>query len=318
MEIFKTLNNKVTKYLHDDGSETAIKHSFDKSTQNGGEFSKITNKFNVFISNSVGCPVKCKFCYLTTKKIPYSYLSEYDIMNNVTEAVSHQVEMFPELKNQYMKVSWMGMGDSGLDFQKTTKTTLSIMNNVLSKGLCKGIDNVDISTTFPLNIDPLTFEKDILPFDLQLSKIPKNPLRSSEQYIRFFYSLHSSLNETRNKLIPYSKKIEEAVNELNDISYDKVKVIIHHMFLDGINDTTEDINQLINLMTLKKMKNKQLRILRYNKSDEAVYTESSNFDSIVSKLKDTVEDLKVQVSPGEDVKAACGQFLLKKFEKCDS
>jgi len=315
MEIYKTKDNKVTKYIHDDGSETAIKHSFESPTEKHGEFSKITNKFNVFISSSVGCRIKCSFCYLTLKKVPFFRLTKEEITKNVIDAITHQVNLFPELKNQYVKLSWMGMGDACINFQKTIDITKLIVKEIIDKKLCKGIDNIDISTMLPQSFKTGSLKYYVEKLNDLLIDIPINPLRESEPKVRIFYSLHSSLDSVRNKMIPHAKKIEEAFNELKSIPFDNAKVIIHHMFLEGVNDSQEDIQNLIKLMTDPENKNYQLRILRYNKCDYSIDEESLLFVEIIKKINEKIENMKVQISPGSSVKAACGQFLLTQFEK---
>lgn len=117
MEIYRTKDNLVLKYIHNDGSETAIKNV--PSCDNEINFltgdivpvAKDRNKFSVFISSSVGCHVGCKFCYLTVKKYPYHQLTKEQIIDNTKKAIIDAVNSNPELENKYVKLSFMGMGD---------------------------------------------------------------------------------------------------------------------------------------------------------------------------------------------------------------
>lgn len=317
MEIYQTKDKKVTKYIHDDGSETAIKHSFEQPTEKHGEFSKITNKFNVFISSSVGCNIKCSFCYLTLKNVPFFRLTKEEITKNIIDAITHQINTFPHLKDQYVKLSWMGMGDAGVNFQKTIEATEMIISEILKKQLCKGIDNIDISTMMPTSFKKGSLKDYVHKLNALLDGVPINPLRKLDPKIRIFYSLHSGLDSVRRTMIPQSKDINSALNELKTISSDKAKIIIHHMFLDKVNDSPRDIQNLIKIMTDPEMKNYQLRILRYNKCDHSIHEESQQFVDIINRLHDHDINMKVQISPGSSVKAACGQFLLKQFERND-
>lgn len=115
-DIFRTEDNTVSKYIHDDGSETAIKMV--KSVQN--IFNPLTNeiesresdrnKYSVFISSSVGCFMKCKFCHLTLKNSEFIKLEEDQIFNNLKEAIQDSIHHNPDLKSKFIKLSWMGMG----------------------------------------------------------------------------------------------------------------------------------------------------------------------------------------------------------------
>lgn len=95
-------------------------------------------------------------------------------------------------------------------------------------------------------------------------------------------------------------------------------VIYHYLFLDGINDSHDEVGDLINFFLSVSpdynviRDSKQLRILRYNKCDKSRYTESKSFSQIIERLNIQIpEKLKVQVSPGSEISAACGQFLMR-------
>ena len=57
----------------------------------------------------------------------------------------------------------------------------------------------------------------------------------------------------------------------------------------------------------------ELRILRYNYCIKSLYKESDKFINQIRKLSDNLNFIKVQVSPGTEVSAACGQFIVKDF-----
>jgi adenine C2-methylase RlmN of 23S rRNA A2503 and tRNA A37 len=114
MEVYRTINGHVAKYVHDDGSETAIKTTPPGEVGCGG-YGSIGNKYNIFISTSVGCPVSCKFCYLTVKKCPYHKLTARDVVLNVLDALTAELKERPGLRDMYTKISWMGMGDGFFD-----------------------------------------------------------------------------------------------------------------------------------------------------------------------------------------------------------
>jgi len=128
---------------------------------------------------------------------------------------------------------------------------------------------------------------------------------------RLFYSLHSAIQETRDEMIPNAMPLDEAIPALLDYSEDnKYNVIFHHMFIDGFNDTDKEIDALIDLINHYDLQNYELRILRYNTCDVSTYMHESNrFKNIISELIKVHPHIKVQVSAGSEVKAACGQFL---------
>ena len=135
------------------------------------------------------------------------------------------------------------------------------------------------------------------------------------------YSLHCCHN--RDKLIPLNTKTPlKDLEKLRYLSeYTGINVICHQIFLEGINDDNYTIGCLKEWMNEVPF---ELRILRYNKctgsersskshSENSPFTESSKFDSIVQELNTSISRIKYQISPGSEIKAACGQFILGKL-----
>ena len=313
MELYRSEDGHVAKYVHDDGSETAIKTT--PITEYGGVYGKVTNKYNVFISMSVGCVVGCKFCYLTTKKCPYVTLTTEEIVANVIEAILTEVGHKPELKEMYTKLSWMGMGDAYLDVEKMYKATVNIATILENEDLSAGIDGVDIATTLPKI--PTPGEDYISALAYSINGFKLNGRRNyyeegSRQPIRVFYSLHSAVGETRKFLIPKTTALPKAATYLLDlVKQDDVTVVLHHMFFNKLNDDRREVGAVISF--LNNFEDLELRLLRFNKCEGTVFTESEDFDSIVERIYNYHTNIKVQSSPGSEVKAACGQFLLSKI-----
>jgi adenine C2-methylase RlmN of 23S rRNA A2503 and tRNA A37 len=85
------------------------------------------------------------------------------------------------------------------------------------------------------------------------------------------------------------------------------------LFIEGLNDSIEEITELKKLMK-SSLQDKELRILRYNFCDKSQYKESKNIKEIIKELLSVSNNIKVQISPGSEVKAACGQFIVLKFK----
>lgn len=304
-ELFLTNDGCIAKYVHEDGSETAIK-TWPKGMESCGGSGR--EKFNVFASCSVGCKIKCKFCYLTSKNYPYHELSYNEISNNIITSIKCELKRRPELKSLPFNLSFMGMGDAWLDLKIIKYVTHIVIENI--SPLVDYIEGIDIGTTLPqasyLDKNILKSIDDIL---ISTNKLATRP--SNRSNVRIFYSLHSLNNVIRKTLIPNTLDIKTALKHLNSLESD-FNVIYHYVFFDQINDTHEDIDNLINYF---KYSNRQLRILRYNKCINSKYEESFQFNHIIETLIDGMGNrLKVQLSPGSEISAACGMFLLKKGE----
>lgn len=312
MEVYRVYDNTVAKYVHDDGSETAIKTTPKEGF--GGTYGTTYNKYNIFISHSVGCPVHCNFCYLTVKKCPYAQLKAEEIKNNVIASLSLELKARPELRFMYTKLSWMGMGDAFLDLKTMQEATVSIIEEIKEQGLSLGIDGVDIATTLPKVPFMSTKEDEILGSlnNYLKEQCDLNPKRSygKRTPLRLFYSLHSACEETRKNLIPMSVEVNEALRYLRQTNH-VVQVTFHHMFFENINDSLLEVSSLVKV--LSDFPDTELRLLRFNKCDGTEYTESKMFDKIVETLYTNHKNIKVQSSPGAEVRAACGQFLLSKI-----
>jgi len=328
--IYRSENEEVTKYIHDDGSETAIKFtdSCNHDLENLEE--KYTNrkKYTIFISVSVGCFLSCKFCHLTLKNAKYVPLSNKQIINNIKEAVKHQLKVSPQLKDYYVKLSWMGMGDALNRYYDVADISLELLDWILDNDYAAGLDGVDLSTVFPKNVKP----EWITAFNFLNTKLgeydinPNNKIKdnmdvlsqTSDHYqnrslFRLFYSISTVRNvELDNNMISDALTPYKVLSLLsvNDIEFN---IIFHHLLIDNQNDSEEDILHLMEF--LRRTKDKyELRILRYNECTSSPYKESRNILPIIKRLLTVSDNIKVQISPGSEVKAACGQFIVTVFK----
>lgn len=335
MEILRTEENDVSKFLHDDGSETAIKTV--KSIVNGtDEFNNLKinyedrNKYSIFISISTGCQFKCQFCYLTMKNSIYKKLVAEEILNNIKEAVNAEIKHKPELKEKYVKLSWMGMGDALNQSSIVKEVTILLLDWLVDNEYTKGLDCVDLSTIMP-KTDPIwidnfhSLEKDLLKYDVNPSSFIKDNenkdftdtgiYEGHRSRFRLFYSLGSAIQKSKEKIIPNVDTLENAINLLHTYSENnKHNVIIHHMFIENLNASDSEVDAFLKLVKEKNLNDYEIRILRYNFCDMSKYKESDFFDRIIQKIQGDINHLKVQISAGNEVKAACGQFLVKKFK----
>lgn len=311
MEVYRTKDGQVSKFVHDDGSETAIKtvsscaNVYDKETGKIVPIDVEREKFSLFISSSVGCPVGCKFCYLTVKNFPYHKLTKNQIVENTIDALVEEVQHKPELRDKYLKLSWMGMGDAfilhPLDLVNGTQEMVGYLTE---NNYVKGLDGVDISTVFPTPMKRTGWPHYLGELnDSLMARFRRNPHSAQRSALRIFYSLHHK------DLIPRRESEWADLNKLEEFSYwYGVDLITHHMFLEGINDSKADIDR-IQVLIDRVCPGAELRILRYNECPNSPYKEAVNFDELVKYASEVLPKVKYQVSAGSEIKAACGQFL---------
>jgi adenine C2-methylase RlmN of 23S rRNA A2503 and tRNA A37 len=331
MKIFRTTDNLVTKFIHDDGSETAIKtvKSIDNIKKDNilKSISVERNKYSFFISVSTGCEFSCGFCYLTMKNAQFKKLSKENILANLKEAILEEIKHKPELKDKYVKLSWMGMGDAFNKPEIVSYVTIALLDFLFENNLAKGLDGVDLSTIFPENYDEKS-GKIYRELNLKLDDYPKNPKSfildnvaqsNLKQYynrsnFRLFYTIGASSETKRKNIIPDSKSLDFAINELKKITAGEINLIFHYMFIEGVNSTEKDVLEFLELVKKHNLKDYEIRILRYNFCDKSLYKEDLKFDDIIKKILPYIPKLKVQISAGSEVKAACGQFLVSLYK----
>lgn len=338
-ESYLSEDNLVTKFIHDDTSETSIKQVsscdtvFDPATGTLEYNNVDRRKYSVFASISAGCYMNCEFCYLTMKGMKFKKLNRDKILQNLKDAVIAQWETNPP-EDRYIKLCWMGMGDAGVQPYEDDvyEITLDFLDWAINNGYAKGIDGVDLATVLPnvkrwgyevfqaLNdalhdgyYDKINPNNDIVVHKEQGSRFPDHyPNRS---LFRLFYSLHSAVPETREEIMPKCMPIERAIEQLLEYSQNnKYNLIFHHMFMHNINDSEHELQALTDLIDKYKLHNYEMRILRYNQCEGDCIRESDYFDQCVNHLAKTHSNMKVQISTGTEIQSACGQFVVKQYQ----
>jgi 23S rRNA (adenine2503-C2)-methyltransferase len=232
-------------------------------------------------------------------------LNAVQITENVVNAVTMELLDFrPELRKIPMNLSWMGMGDPFLDLEVVSYATGHIFDEV--SGYIQEIEGVDIATSLPrISYDDKKYFDYIDSFLNNTKKLTKKPLDRTD--VRLFYSLHAIREGVRRKMIPHSIPIGIALDYLYD-NFGDYNIIYHAIFLEGINDKRKDIEALRDFFEDSWG---QIRVLRYNKCKNSIYNESENFNEIINYLDKSKINMKVQMSPGSEISAACGMFLMK-------
>lgn len=298
METYQSKDGLVNKFIHRDLSETCVKYKSDCGENK-------LDKYSIFASCAYGCCVACKFCALTPIN-KYHRLKKEQVINNIQSVLIHEAERGVDLQNKAVKLGWMGMGEPFLEFDYITEISQKIFDFIKVEKLCNGLDSIDIATSYPdrtvMKLKPV-FEQ-LLKLDLPIQ------VSENKSKIRVFYSLHSANQLTRRTIIPKSRSVTHAINMLLELNAMlDVDIIFHHFFLDGVNDSEEEVNKLINLFNTR-LSNHQLRVLRYNRFPGSTIQESPKYDEICELLKAHIKNLRFQISTGNEIKAACGQFVM--------
>ena len=324
-DVFISEDKQVVKVVHEDGSETAVKtvKSVDGRIGPDGEVhytSEDRGKYSLFLSGSAGCIMRCEFCHLTIKKAKYVPLEEDGILRNAQDAVLEAVRRDESIVDRYAKICWMGMGEDGFrNPERTYRLTNRLAEWLLDSGLTPGIDGVDLSTVLPRTHENWgdVFSR----LDDALDGYPSNPgtkgRDAGRSRFRLFFSLHSGVQETRNRLIPGATPIFQALPQVAAFRESgKHSVIIHHLLFEDINDSDAEVDAVVDALRDYDLMGSEIRLLRYNSCGTSDLVESHRFSEAAAKLA-AVTPVKVQTSLGTEVKAACGQFIVRDYDSAD-
>ena len=238
------------------------------------------------VSSQVGCSLDCKFC-ATSKLKRMRNLNPDEIYDQVVTINNQSLKYF---KRPLSNIVFMGMGEPLMNYNNLIESIEKISSD---KGLNMSQKRIVVST----------------------SGIPKmiKKLADENLKVNLALSLHSAIEDTRNRIMPFSTKFSlEDIKESLLYWYSKTKrrITFEYIVWKGINDSVDDINALVNYC--KSIPSK-VNLIEYNSIGDENFTSASQ--SIIDLYKDLLEKNKITVtvrrSRGKDIDAACGQLANK-------
>jgi len=244
------------------------------------------NRTTACVSSQVGCSLDCEFC-ATSKIKRMRNLNPDEIYDQVVTINNQSLKYF---ERSLSNIVFMGMGEPLMNYNNLIKSIEKISSD---KGLNMSQKRIVVST----------------------SGIPKmiKKLADENLKVNLALSLHSAIEETRNKIMPFSKKfslIEIKESLLYWYSKTKRRITLEYIVWKDINDSIEDINALVNFC--KSIPSK-VNIIEYNPIGDEFFRSASQ--NSINLYKDLLEKNKIIVtvrrSRGKDIDAACGQLANK-------
>ena len=238
------------------------------------------------VSSQVGCSLDCNFC-ATSKIKKMRNLESYEIFDQIMLLNKESINHF---SSQITNIVFMGMGEPLLNY----------------KNVIESIDQ--ITSDFGIGI---SYKK----ITLSTSGISKMIKKMADDNVKFnlAISLHTALEKTRNKVMPFSKSfpIKELVDSL-EYWYKKIKrkITFEYLIWKEINDDFEHINALV---TICKRIPSKVNIIEYNDTDSSMFRNADDkwINNYVTTLKENRIPVSVRRSRGKDIDAACGQLANK-------
>ncbi|MDQ6472569.1 23S rRNA (adenine(2503)-C(2))-methyltransferase RlmN [Flavobacterium sp. LHD-80] len=241
------------------------------------------------VSSQVGCSLDCNFC-ATARLKRMRNLEPGEIYDQIL-TIDKESRLY--YNHPLSNIVFMGMGEPLMNY-----------NNVI-----KAIDMV--TSPEGLGMSP----KRIM---VSTSGIPKMIKKMADDDVKFklAVSLHSAIDETRAKIMPFSKNFPlKDLREALEYWYRKTKSKISYEYVvwKGINDDKASVDALVKFCKYVPCK---VNLIEYNPIDDGEFQQASE-ESILAYIK-ALENIgivvKVRRSRGKDIDAACGQLANKEAE----
>ncbi|NEW80544.1 MAG: 23S rRNA (adenine(2503)-C(2))-methyltransferase RlmN [Gelidibacter sp.] len=239
------------------------------------------------VSSQVGCSLDCSFC-ATAQLKKMRNLNPDEIYDQVA-AINKESLLY--YNHKLSNIVFMGMGEPLMNY-----------NNVL-----KAIEK--ITSEEGLGISPKRIT-------VSTSGIPKMIKKLADDEVKFnlAVSLHSAIDEVRNKIMPFTKDFPlQDLKEALEYWYEKTnsRVSYEYVVWDAINDTKEAIMALVKFCKYVPCK---VNLIEYNPIGDPNFQQAkpqviSDYISIL-EMNDII--VNVRRSRGKDIDAACGQLANKK------
>ena len=244
------------------------------------------DRITACVSSQVGCSLNCKFC-ATAKLKRMRNLNPDEIYDQVVTINNQSLQYF---NRPISNIVFMGMGEPLMNFNNLIKSIEKISSD---KGLNISQKRIVVST----------------------SGIPKmiKKLADENLKVNLALSLHSAIEETRNKIMPFSSKFP--LNDIKDsLNYwytkTKRKITFEYIVWKGINDSIEHIDALVKYC---KSITSKVNLIEYNKTGNTKFRQASDMwlQNYLDVLKNNKIPVSVRRSRGKDIEAACGQLANK-------
>lgn len=239
------------------------------------------------VSSQVGCSLDCSFC-ATARLKKMRNLNPDEIYDQVAAINKESLLYF---NHKLSNIVFMGMGEPLMNYNNVLKSIEKITSE---EGLGMSPKRITVST----------------------SGIPKMIKKLADDEVKFnlAVSLHSAIEEIRNRIMPFSKAFPLIdLKESLEYWYAKTgsRVSYEYIVWNGINDNRESINALVKFCKYIPCK---VNLIEYNPIDDGEFQQAKSqaIDDYISILEMNDIIVNVRRSRGKDIDAACGQLANKK------
>ena len=238
------------------------------------------------VSSQVGCSLDCTFCATASMKRMRN-LNPDEIYDQV---VTINQQSLTYHQRPLSNIVFMGMGEPLMNY----KNVLASIDKITDpEGLGMSPKRITVST----------------------SGIPKMIRKMADDGVKFrlAVSLHSARQEVREQMMPFATKfpLDELLESLKHwYACTKKRVTFEYVVWEGVNDTREDIQALVQFCLKVPSK---VNLIQYNPIDGNDMKQASSqiLDDYIKTLTNSRIQVTYRRSRGEDIDAACGQLANK-------
>ncbi len=242
-------------------------------------------KYSLCISSQVGCAMKCSFCFTGTQGFKRNLLA-HEIVGQYLEAWRWLQSNRPG-EERILNIVFMGQGEPLHNFDEVKKSCDIFLS---AHGTSIGSQKITISTS---------------------GFIPGLKRWNKEMpQVNLALSLHSTINEKRDQLIPINAKypLTEVLALIDKINLQKKQFVTYeYLLIDNFNDSPDEAHQIGKLLATKPA---YINLIPFNPYPRAKYNRPSN--QAIIDFKNILDTYKVptiiRTTKGDDVLAACGQL----------
>jgi len=239
------------------------------------------------VSSQIGCSLSCAFC--ATGKMERERNLTFDEIYDQVALINQQSEK--TFERRLTNIVFMGMGEPLLNYANVLKAIEKIS---AEDGMGMSQRRITVST----------------------AGVAKMIKQLGDDGVRFnlALSLHAANDAKRNEIMPINETnniaaLIEALNYFhqktgNDITFE-------YILFKGVNDTMQDADDLIKIY--KQVPVHLVNIIEYNPIDAADFTKPDRdaTQKFMDYLANHRVNVRLRISRGKDIDAACGQLANK-------
>ena len=256
--------------------------------------------FIVYLSSHDGCNKACRFCHLTqTGQTSFNGTTMEEYLMQAEEVLAY----YDSIKDNQgaakrVNFNFMARGEALANdvILNNAKELFSKLEDLAKeRGL---IARFNISTIMPMEVE---------------SKDLAEVFKDVTQDYAIYYSLYSVNEKFRKRWLPKALNYQIALKKLEALQEEKgIEIAFHWAFIEGQNDSKEDLAQLKNVLSQYNIKAKY-NLVRYNPYSPNQGQEPTenvlqhNFDELNAFFNSPASRIVPRV--GFDVKASCGMFV---------